>query len=266
MTDHRSTSGLVEHESADQPLTDPMVLSAVGEDISKDVAFMWRWVLLAGAAGGWAGLLVGGILGRIAMFVLRKTSGEFVNGIKSDDGFTIGRVSTSSLFLIMLTTVLGMIVGLVVVLARSQLRGWLGGTLLVLAAGLFGAAEIIKPEGVDFNLLSPLPLACAMFTAIPLGVIALTLVFAHRWRAWWWKSRGRTVVAMAPWVLALPAFFITVPAAIVSFAVGVAALRIRFVRRLLTNRVGQYVAAAITIVILVMASSQLYSDIVEIVN
>lgn len=266
MTDQRSTSGLVEHESADQPLTDPMVLPAFGDVARKDVAFMWRWILLAGAAGGWAGLLVGGVLGRIAMFVLRKTSGDFVNGIESDDGFTIGRVSTSSLFLLFLTMVLGMIVGLVVVLARSQLRSWLGATLLVLAAGISGAAEIIKPEGVDFNLLSPLPLACAMFTAIPLGVIALTLVFAHRWRAWWWKSRRRTVVAMVPWVLTLPAFFITVPAALVSFAVGVAALRIRFVRQLLTNRVGQYAAAAITIAILVLASSELYSDIVEIVN
>ena len=71
---------------------------------------------------------------------------------------------------------------------------------------------------------------------------------------------------MVPWILALPAFFITVPAALASFAVGVAALRIRFVRQLLTNRVGQYAAAAITIAILVLASSELYSDIVEIVN
>ena len=265
MTDQRSTGGLVAHESAGQPPTDPMVLAAFG-DASKDVAFMWRWVLLAGAAGGWAGLLVGGVLGRIAMFVLRRTSGEFVNGVKSDDGFTIGRVSTSSLFLLFLTMVLGMIVGLVVVLARSQLRGWLGATLLVLAAGTLGAADIIKPEGVDFNLLSPLPLACAMFTAIPLGVIALTLVFAHRWRAWWWKSRGRTVAAMAPWVLTLPAFFFTVPAALAAFGLGVVALRIQVVRHLLTNRVGQYLAAAITIAILVLASSELYSDIVEIVN
>lgn len=266
MTDQRSTSGLVEHEGADPPLTDPMVLAAVGDDASKDVAFMWRWVLLAGAAGGWAGLLVGGVLGRIAMFVLRKTSDDFVNGIESDDGFTIGRVSTSTLFLLGLTMVLGMIVGLFVVLARSQLRGWFGATLLVLAAGTFGAAEIIKPKGVDFNLLKPLPLACAMFTVIPLGVIALTLLFAHRWKVWWWKSRRRTVFAMVPWVLTLPAFFVTVPAALAAFGLGVAALRIRFVRQVLTNRVGQSIAAAITLAVFVLSASQLYSDIVDIVN
>jgi hypothetical protein len=93
---------------------------------------------------------------------------------------------------------LGMFVGLVVVLARSQLRGHFGFALIVLAGGSVGAAAIIKPEGVDFNLLAPLWLACVMFTAIPLAATALTLVFAHRWRVWWWRDWRRTGIAMVP--------------------------------------------------------------------
>ena len=52
-----------------------------------------RSVLLGAAAGAWAGLLIGGIGGRVAMGVLRVTSKDTVRGRISDDGFEIGQVS-----------------------------------------------------------------------------------------------------------------------------------------------------------------------------
>ena len=54
-----------------------------------------------------AGFLVGGVGGRLAMFILRLTSDDSVRGIESDDGFTIGQISAQSFFLIAATTLLG---------------------------------------------------------------------------------------------------------------------------------------------------------------
>ncbi len=45
-----------------------------------------------------AGLLVAGIGGRLAMFILRVTSGSEVIGLESDDGFVIGRFTTDTFF------------------------------------------------------------------------------------------------------------------------------------------------------------------------
>lgn len=266
MTGQRSAGGLVEQDSADQPTTDPMALAAIGEGVDKDLAFIWRWILLAGAAGAWAGLLIGGVGGRVAMFVLRTTSDDSVRGIDSDDGFTIGQFTAATGFLLGITTIIGLLMGLVVVLARSQLRGRSGWTLIVLAGGTLGAAKIIKPHGVDFNRLAPQSLACAMFTFIPLAATALTLWFVSRWRVWWWRDRRRTSIAMLPWTLGLLAFFVTIPALTVALIVGVGSLRIRLLRRVLTNRAGLAVATLITIVLIVWSASELISDISEIVS
>ena len=65
-------------------MIDPMALPSAGDGARRDLAFLWRWVLLGGAAGALAGLLVGGIGGRLAMFVLRRTSDQSVVGIESD--------------------------------------------------------------------------------------------------------------------------------------------------------------------------------------
>ena len=264
MTDQQLTGGLVEHEGADQPTADPMALPGIDAGAAKHVAFMWRWLLLAGAAGAWSGFLIGGVLGRLAMFILRTTSADSVRGIDSDDGFTIGQFSAATIFLLAVTTVLGMFVGLVAVLARSQLRGRVGFVLIVLAGGSVGAAAIIKPEGVDFNLLAPLSLACAMFTAIPLAATALALVFAHRWRVWWWRDRRRTAIALLPMLIALPLFIVSGPTATVSLLLGVGALRVRFLRNALTGRVGYVVTAAVVVVVIGVASAELIRDVAEI--
>jgi hypothetical protein len=45
---------------------------------------------------------------------------------------------------------------------------------------LVGGARIVRPGGIDFTLLDPLPLAVAMFIAIPAGVGIATSLLAER--------------------------------------------------------------------------------------
>ena len=122
----------------------------------------------AAALGGLAaGFLFGGIGGRLAMFILRVTSSDSVVGIESDDGFTIGRISSDSIFLIGATTLIGTILAFGYLLVRR----WLPESRRPLQAavffGLVGGAAVIKPDGVDFTFLDPLWLAIALFVALP---------------------------------------------------------------------------------------------------
>ncbi len=93
--------------------------------------------------------------------------------------------------------------------------------VLVLGAGTLGAVEIIKPDGVDFTRLAPLPAACA--------IVTLILWLVARWNAWWWQNPRLTAVGAMPLIVAVPTFFISIPVVLVSLAVGGAALRVRFV-------------------------------------
>jgi len=139
-----------------------------------------RRLAAAVAAGALAGVLVGGVGGRIAMLVLRLTSDPALHGRLTDDGFTIGIVSASTLFLLAATAVLGILGGIAYLLVRPWLperaRSWLFAAL----AGVVGGARIARPGGIDFTLLDPLPLALAMFVAIPAAGGFLTSRLAER--------------------------------------------------------------------------------------
>ena len=76
--------------------------------------------LSAAIVGGFlAGVLVGGVGGRIAMLILRLTSTPAVRGLESDDGFVIGQFSAATVFLLMVTAVLGAAGGLVYLAVRT---------------------------------------------------------------------------------------------------------------------------------------------------
>jgi hypothetical protein len=122
----------------------------------------------AGVVGGFiAGILVGGVGGRLAMFILRLTSRPSLAGLETDDGFIIGRFSGETLFLVIVTAGFGLLGGLFFL----AVRGWLPERSRMVLAAVFGAivggAAVIHPDGVDFNLLDPLPLAIALFVALP---------------------------------------------------------------------------------------------------
>jgi len=124
--------------------------------------------LSAGVVGGLAmGALIGGVGGRLAMFILRVTSDPSLRGLRTDDDFTIGRFSGETLFLVGVTAALGVLGGLLYLAVRP----WLPERWRVALAGVFGGivggAAFIRPDGIDFTRLDPLLLAIAMFIALP---------------------------------------------------------------------------------------------------
>ena len=180
----------------------------------KTVAY---WLTLGAAAGGLGGLLVGGVGGRLAMFILRLTSDDFVRGIESDDGFTIGRFDLlSTLNLLAVATVLGAIVGMIVVFGRPFFpkRGmpfaWAG------AGAITGGAILINSDGVDFTLLEPHLLAIVFFVTIPAVGAGLIAWLTEVYPKFWWRKRGPTLVAS---IAAVPVV-IGFPIAILAIVVG----------------------------------------------
>jgi hypothetical protein len=79
------------------------------------------------SAGSLAGVLIGGAGGRLAMLALRLTSDPSLSGVSTDDGFTIGRVSLQTLFLLGVTAGLGMAGGLFYLVVRRWIpsRRWI---------------------------------------------------------------------------------------------------------------------------------------------
>ena len=164
-----------------------------------------RRAWLAGAAGGWAGFLIGGIGGRLAMFILRLTSDDFVRGVESDDGFTIGEFSLQTAFLLIVTAAVGSIAGIVYMATRPALPARWRRAMWTTVCGAAGGAVIIHGDGVDFTVLEPRALAIAMFIAIPAGGAWLMAYFIDRWQPWWARDRRKTAiasVAAAPGVIA----------------------------------------------------------------
>jgi hypothetical protein len=126
-----------------------------------------RAVGRVGLAGAVCGLLLGGVGGRLAMMLLRFTTGDRVVGVTSDDGFRIGVFSGETLFLLGVTAFLGLAGALVYGTGRRWVPPrWRAATYGALC-GLVVGADIVKTEGIDFSLLAPLSLAIALFVAIP---------------------------------------------------------------------------------------------------
>ncbi len=120
-------------------------------------------------AGALSGLVWGGIGGRIAMRIVLLTSGDHVRGITSDDGFRIGTISSATIFLLILTTIMGAIAGFVSGLIRMVTAGptWAVAVGTAVAAASIGGAVIVHTDGVDFRFLEPLWLTVGLFVLIP---------------------------------------------------------------------------------------------------
>jgi hypothetical protein len=119
-------------------------------------------------AGSACGVLIGGVGGRVAMLLLRVTSDPALRGVTTDDGFTIGRFSAETIFLLGVTSALGMAGGLLYLIVRGWIPERWRVSVMTLFFGLVGGAGLISPEGRDFTALAPLSLAVTMFVAIAL--------------------------------------------------------------------------------------------------
>ena len=231
-----------------------------------------RRLAAAVGAGALAGVLVGGIGGRIAMLVLRLTSDPGLHGSLTDDGFTIGVVSNGTMFLLVLTTILGSLGGVLYLLVRPWLpvraRAWVFAAL----GGVVGGSNIIRPGGIDFTLLDPLPLAVAMFVAIPAIGAGVTSVFAERFlrdgsrfhRSW------AALALLLPVLLATPILLLRGPTGLViAVAIGTAVVAVIANRgpvlaRLWRSTPVTWVGRALLATFGAIAAVRLVSDVVEI--
>jgi len=124
--------------------------------------------ILAGALGGFAcGFVIGGIGGRLAMLLLRLTTGSEVAGLESDDGFIIGSITSATVFLLGITSLGGAFIGVIYAFAREWLPERTRRIATATLLGLVGGAAIIRPGGVDFTALKPVGLAIALFILLP---------------------------------------------------------------------------------------------------
>lgn len=247
------------------PVDSPTVVD-VGQHEQRGVGHSFvtstRWVLLGAAAGAWAGLLVGGVGGRLAMFVLRVTSPDAVRGRISDDGFEIGRFSTDAVFLLALATVAGAFVGILFVAVRRALPvSWRIWSWALIGATV-GGSLILHADGVDFNLLEPTWLAVGMFIAIPGGGAALMAAWVESWDRWWFTDRRRTIAAALPTVVLVP---LILPVVVVAVAVVVVSIASQSVRlRAAVRLVGPPIGQAGLVIVAALSSWALFNDITEI--
>jgi hypothetical protein len=164
------------------------------------------WLVGVGlGAGTLVGYLIVGPLGRLLMFLLRRTSPDAVVGVTSDDGFAIGRVTVATLTLFVVTGLVGALGGLGYACLRTAISGrYLRVGLWTTFCGTLGGATIIHQGGVDFTLLTPTPLAIGGFIALPaIGGLA-TAMLIERWSPIRPTRDRRTVAIPAIGVLALP--------------------------------------------------------------
>ena len=150
-------------------------------DDARDVA---TTVLVGAAAGALAGLVVGGLGGRLVMFVLRVLSDPIVVGMVSDDGFEIGRFTLGGTFqLAGAMAAAGAANGILYIVLRGAIPARARAPLWSLFAAAVGGSQFVHADGLDFTLLDPLWLAVLSFVALP-GLAALVVVLlAERWLA-----------------------------------------------------------------------------------
>jgi hypothetical protein len=168
-----------------------------GRDIDLRAA-AW-WVALGALAGAVAGLVWGGIGGRLVMLVLRLTSNA--DGVTSDDGFDIGRVTFGGTLNLALVTMLGgAFAGVAYVAVRSALLPSTRAPLAALFGAAAGGAAFVSPDGIDQRILEPRWLTVGAFIVLPAAaLLTLVLVVEHLGR------RGPRVAPPAPRRLATAA-------------------------------------------------------------
>lgn len=168
-------------------------------------------------AGIPTGVLVAGIGSRIAMLILRLTSDPRINGVQSDDDFTIGRFTLGGTYNLL---VIGAFVGIIGAAAYQWVRPWLIGprwfryVTVGLAAGAVVGSMLVHADGIDFRALTPTWLAIALFVALPfLFAVSIACVvdrldrpdsFVRRGRPRW-IAAGVCVVLFPPTIVLLVA-------------------------------------------------------------
>ncbi|WP_157598323.1 hypothetical protein [Phycicoccus sp. Root101] len=202
---------------------------------AQELIEVLRVVMVAGI--GW-GLVCAGLVGRLAMFVLRLTSPTSVRGVVSDDGFVIGRFTLSGTYNL---AVVGAAVGVIGAAAYLAVAPWLIGplwfrrfTVAVTSAAIGGAATIHR-DGIDFQALEPQALAIALFILLPLVFgLGLSVTIDRVARRDSWTRRGSYAWGL-PLVLLL--LLVANPLVVTPFVVSAALAVLLVVRRHVHDRI-----------------------------
>lgn len=141
-----------------------------------------RRVGIAVVAGAVSGFVVGGIGGRLFMFVLAGLNPEDA-GVLSDDGFEMGRFTAAgTLNLLLFATVVGAIGGLIFLALRGLRFGprWFRVLSMPVGATIVVGSLTVHSDGVDFGLLEPVGLGVAMTLAVAFLYMLLLARLADR--------------------------------------------------------------------------------------
>jgi hypothetical protein len=187
-----------------------------------------RVIVVAGIS---TGAVVAGLGGRLAMLLLRLTSDDRVDGVKSDDGFTIGEVTLAGTYnLLMLGAAIGLI-GAVAYLAVAPWLigpGWFRRATVAAGSGAVVGSMLVHADGVDFTLLEPTWFAIGLFVALPaLFGLAIGVAVDRVAAPGSWTVRGRRrwilpVVAVGCFPLTALVGLFVVPIGMVVVAASVA--------------------------------------------
>ena len=227
-----------------------------------DVRLLAWQVLVAVGAGSITGAVIGGVGGRLAMFVLRLGSHPELVGAQTDDGFAIGRFTTATIFLLTVTAGLGGAVGVIYLVLRGSLRRRGGLAIWAAALGLYTGADLLKPNEFDFVELDPKAFAVAAFVLLPLiGAIAIPVAI---------ERLLPLKPSRHPWLVALLACG-AIPLIPVAPVVGVIACAMLFVRRrpslmASAHTVGRFAVPITLLAIAIWSANELAQDTASILS
>lgn len=217
-------------------------------------------------AGVITGVLIAGVGGRLAMFLLRLTSPDSVVGVESDDGFTIGEFTLGGTYnLLNLGGAVGVIGAAAYVLVSPWLLGatWFRRFTVAAVAGALVGSMLIHADGVDFNVLEPLWLAVTVFIALPalfgwvIGPVVDAVDAADSW-----TRRGRLLWALPVGLLLIVPLAVLVTVVVAIAVAALLPLRRRFIE-VLTSPVGGTIVRAVFLGIALLAFLSLIGDLLD---
>ncbi len=182
--------------------------------------YLW-YVTITVVAGITSGVIMLGIGGRLVMRLLAATSSDSVQGRVTEAEEIIGKITLDGTigFIVFFGIFGGLVTGVAYMLVRRLFpKGRLGGFIFgaVLLIALASRFDPLRPDNVDFNLVSPDWLAVLAFSAIFFGHGMLLGSIAGRvGRLLPLITKDlRTIARYIPLLLLIPVFPLAVPLAV----------------------------------------------------